>query len=295
MQDFTINILPSKFLLQNSKNYYHFIFDIFFSLFVFLKNNNLLDEEPTLILRSKTPFDGIFNLLTNKKIKYSSRPSKIDNNVSFDSSKMYLGSDLLVNSNTNQNKYSKEDLNQLLLEFREYITNKLSLNQEENSAQNLTIIKRKNSRVILNHKELLKKLAEKEISVKEVCLEELSFKEQVQIMQNTKILIGAHGSGLSNILFLPKKAKAIEINPFGWGINMYKELSQYVGCSYYDVMGEHDDLFYLTKETKKIRKRKEEVEKITKDNSPIFSDYELRYYVREQNIKVDINKLIKLI
>ncbi len=41
----------------------------------------------------------------------------------------------------------------------------------------------------------------------------LSFKEQINIIGNTDILISVHGNGLSHILFLPPNAAAVEIYP----------------------------------------------------------------------------------
>lgn len=46
-----------------------------------------------------------------------------------------------------------------------------------------------------------------------VWFENYSFPEQLQIIRNSKVLIGAHGNGLTHELFLPEKSLVVEIFP----------------------------------------------------------------------------------
>lgn len=68
----------------------------------------------------------------------------------------------------------------------------------------------------------------------------LTMKEQLELMQDTDVLIGMHGAGMVNVLWLPPGASVIEIFPKRkkrWG---YRNLCQYTGCRYRDYRGGRD-------------------------------------------------------
>ena len=65
-----------------------------------------------------------------------------------------------------------------------------------------------------------------------VYMEEMSFKEQIELMKRTTIMIAVHGSGMSNIIFLPKDASVIEIFPFGFERPTYEFLARNIGINY---------------------------------------------------------------
>ena len=44
-------------------------------------------------------------------------------------------------------------------------------------------------------------------------LGQLSFKEQIYLFNNAKIIIGAHGAGFANLAFCKKNTKILEIKP----------------------------------------------------------------------------------
>lgn len=63
-----------------------------------------------------------------------------------------------------------------------------------------------------------------------VCLEDYSFKEQVEIISDVNIVIAKHGSGLSNMIWLPLNSKIIEFDVNVSGKysreNMHKRIAQ---------------------------------------------------------------------
>ena len=68
-------------------------------------------------------------------------------------------------------------------------------------------------RTFQNEKELIKMLESgKKMSVEVADLSEMSFDEQVLLMRRTSILIGAHGAGLTNLIFLPPQAIVVELS-----------------------------------------------------------------------------------
>lgn len=77
-------------------------------------------------------------------------------------------------------------------------------------------------RRLLNEAALLDRLRGREVI--DVCLEDLSFRDQVELMSQTKVLIGMHGAGLTNLMFMPAGGTVIEILPRRNGIFDYNQM-----------------------------------------------------------------------
>lgn len=60
----------------------------------------------------------------------------------------------------------------------------------------------------------------------------MSFQEQVSAMRNTTVLIGVHGAGLTNLLFLPDRAAIVEILPWHWDRRAYERIGHLLGYFY---------------------------------------------------------------
>lgn len=65
-----------------------------------------------------------------------------------------------------------------------------------------------------------------------VYFEEMSFAEQVLLMQETAILVGIHGANLTNLLFLPADGQVVEILSEAYGNPAYLYLANSVGRPY---------------------------------------------------------------
>lgn len=76
----------------------------------------------------------------------------------------------------------------------------------------------------------------------EICIfEEMSFLQQVHLMQETDILLGIHGAGLTNMLFMPERGKILELrNQSDARNNCYFSLASVLGHSYYYLVGQGD-------------------------------------------------------
>lgn len=70
-----------------------------------------------------------------------------------------------------------------------------------------------NSRKLMNELDLISMLLDFGFEVH--CMEDYSFEKQVQLMFETTHLLGVHGGGLTNILFLQSRAKVMEIRMQG--------------------------------------------------------------------------------
>jgi len=71
-----------------------------------------------------------------------------------------------------------------------------------------------------------------------VQLETLSFGEQVALFAQAKVIMGAHGSGLTNILFCQPGTQVIEWMSPHYNRHYYWVISQYLGLEHYCLTGE---------------------------------------------------------
>lgn len=66
-----------------------------------------------------------------------------------------------------------------------------------------------NRRIILNEKELIPILKQYGFSI--IYFEDYNWQQQVAICKHAKIMLGLHGAGLANMLFMPLGSKVIEL------------------------------------------------------------------------------------
>ena len=71
------------------------------------------------------------------------------------------------------------------------------------------------------------------------CFEDYSFKKQVEIMNETKSLVGLHGAGLTNMLFMPENGQVLELRKRDDNTNnCYFSLSSDLNHDYYYQLNE---------------------------------------------------------
>lgn len=112
-----------------------------------------------------------------------------------------------------------------------YVSNTLSITKTEYSVILIERIKPKigsnfHNRVLENHKTLINKLTNYFGSIfKNVILEDLTIDEQVSLFMNADIVIGQHGAGLCNIVWMNKpKSLIIEFPPYI--VNTFKNMAK---------------------------------------------------------------------
>jgi capsular polysaccharide biosynthesis protein len=84
---------------------------------------------------------------------------------------------------------------------------------------------RRHDRVLSNQDEIISIIKDFGINIKEIKFENLTFDEQIKISNGSEFMIGVHGSGLTNLMFMNQDVKIIEIDPFDWGFNCYEHLA----------------------------------------------------------------------
>jgi len=99
----------------------------------------------------------------------------------------------------------------------------------------VTLVVRRSDRKIMNSEELfdtLKSNFSDVANVRKLYLEDLSHQEQFSLMRETTILIGIHGSGLTNLIFLPPGSVLLEIFQYGFTRPTYRYVSGLAGVLY---------------------------------------------------------------
>lgn len=106
----------------------------------------------------------------------------------------------------------------------------------------VTALNRKGSRELLNLGDLehrireLATTASLEVDFREVDFSDVPFEDQVNTAQNTNVLIGAHGAGNSNIIFMRPSAAFIEVFPFAYKAGPFDGLARAFGLEYTPTM-----------------------------------------------------------
>jgi protein O-GlcNAc transferase len=103
----------------------------------------------------------------------------------------------------------------------------------------ITFVDRKKSRHLINHEAYLEELERKfeHVSVQAVDFASIPLKQQIQVAQQTDILVGVHGAGLTHGMFLPPRSAIVEILPGELQHKGFRNLAGLLGHSYCSVHG----------------------------------------------------------
>ena len=185
-------------LIHHWFNYYHWITESLYRLFSMNEN----PENFTLILpeehKTNKFVQETLSVFPNISAVYFPNDSIIKfNNLNFVTEKKYC------------DNYDPKVLNRIRNFYLEYISH----NNIKSPISNENIfISRKNAarRNIINEEDLFRLLHSYNFEI--VDFEDFNFFEQVAISQQAKVLIGTHGSGLTNIIFMEEGAKVMELS-----------------------------------------------------------------------------------
>jgi capsular polysaccharide biosynthesis protein len=105
---------------------------------------------------------------------------------------------------------------------------------------------RSNRRKITNEKDLINVL--KKYKFKIIYSEKISFEKQIKIFSNTKYILGLHGAGLSNLIWMKKKSYLIEIKPeIDLYLNCYFNLASLLNLNYHYLICKKKNMFVSSK------------------------------------------------
>jgi tetratricopeptide (TPR) repeat protein len=108
-----------------------------------------------------------------------------------------------------------------------------SLSEQESQSPNVIYVSRTraSTRVIVQEREIVEAIDEAFGTCHVVHLEDLPFAEQVGIFRYAKVIVGAHGGGLANIVFCRPGTQVIEIRPRN-SPAMYAHISYLLALDY---------------------------------------------------------------
>ena len=95
---------------------------------------------------------------------------------------------------------------------------------------------------LINNEEIKNFLRTKNFQI--IKLSNFNFKDQINIFNKAKVIIGPHGAGFVNLVFCKKKTKIIEIKPVNHSNDLYRKISKI------------NELKYKSIKLKKIKKNK---------------------------------------
>lgn len=108
----------------------------------------------------------------------------------------------------------------LLKRVRDRLIQNSEVRSSQKSERIIYVSRRKSrGRVVLNEHEVEEIL--RPLGAEVFCLEDLSFREQVNLMQDTKVLISIHGAALTNMMFMKEGGCVVELLPRKNGIFDY--------------------------------------------------------------------------
>ncbi|MCH9634651.1 MAG: hypothetical protein S4CHLAM7_14040 [Chlamydiae bacterium] len=126
-----------------------------------------------------------------------------------------------------------------LKEFRDKVWSQLKTYDHANRKPTITYIRRKNRRYLdPDFEKVFLSTLEKKFpnhKIQPVWFEKLTFAQQLQIIRNSDILIGAHGNGLTHSYFLPDNSLVLELFPDGAFAMDYQLISEFSGHNYYAI------------------------------------------------------------
>lgn len=136
---------------------------------------------------------------------------------------------------------------EIIREIREKLRQFFKLDTIEPSKKTMISRQDAHGRRIINYNEVKKQLTEENIH--EIIFEKKTWQQQVEIAANSKLLIGVHGAGLTNILFMSEGTKVLELRRKDDSFNnCYFSLASALNIDYYYLLCEVDDYKKLTQQ-----------------------------------------------
>ncbi len=212
------------------EHYYHFLFDLCLPLFLLVN-----ESQANFKLRLRGPFANITQEL------FGDRAKAIDPHTPSDSMDLVL---------RGMNPQLVSLSRQQIAAFRQFVLHRYAIGPS-GPCRLVLLIERmppdhffkeeatkkgggSSRRSIPNHTELANAISNatpKPFKFRNVRLEQLTFEEQVRAFSQAHLVIGQHGAGLANCLWLPKQSKVLELS-HNLKLQHFKKICSAIGCDY---------------------------------------------------------------
>ena len=221
-----INITKDCILIhnRNSHGYFHWVTDTLPKI-IYIKT---IYKKPYVVLPEKLKIKFIISSLKKFKIKFFFLSK--NNNYTF-KKLTYIGE--LYPSGNPRKKIIEKLKN--LVKFKDNKSARIYISRNKS-----------NRRKIINEKSLIKVL--KKYNFKTIYSEKLTFQKQISIFSSAKYILGLHGAGLSNILWMNKKTFLLELRPEkDLFLNCYFNLANLLDINYYYLICKRNNFFTSSK------------------------------------------------
>ena len=210
-----------------SEGYFHWLTDVAPRILVAQKSKKY--QKDTELLISKKLEDYDFVQVTAKKIN-----QKL---FFYEESQVYKIKTLILPSHVAESgNYNRK----LMQKIRELFTKKLDRKLNQVAGRKIYISRQKSRyRKINNENEVQNLLKKYDYEIH--YFEEYGFEKQIELMQETVSLVGLHGAGLTNMLFMNPKTNVLEIrNQEDKHNNCYFSLASDLDINYYYLLSKGD-------------------------------------------------------
>jgi len=199
------------------EHYYHFLFDLLLPLSRLLQNCQTNIE---FQIHEFGPYTDYLRLVYGDRVRILPR----------EKGKMPASTISLLGMNPFKVSVSPQEIES----FRETIFDRLKINKNPDIDRVLLIERMPpqsyfieqavlpgagaQRRSIPNQEELITRIRDmtgKSYRFKNVCLETMGFKEQLRLFSESRVIIGQHGAGLGNVVWMARKKAVLEITPYG--------------------------------------------------------------------------------
>ena len=197
-----------RFYQDAPDNYCHFVLGNLFEVFVGLSESGVVEADLDLTHNNVLPkFEPLYSVFTARPLRRLSSHAEGARKLSLTPT---------VDWTTLE---STRDFGHYLTGFQSFIWNRLNIRPAA-PANQVTLIRRNrvaSNRYVINEAQLIGQLEaeckRRGVAFEVVDFEGMPFERQVALMSRTSVLIGIHGAGLVNAMFLPPGAAVIELLP----------------------------------------------------------------------------------
>ncbi|KAK6179932.1 hypothetical protein SNE40_012179 [Patella caerulea] len=216
------------FYHYGNSNYYHLHYDTLMPLYHYLYYKKKNNKNTALVPGVETKRLEVIDWTTpafDDEDKFWNRVVSILSNASPDIDMLPVNLNLITTYDSicfktayfGTPKIQRAD-EKFMKSFVMFVKNHFNISHNQLDTNRVGLIKRSNRRRIRNEEELIKNIR-KFTDADVLVFENMTFQEQVQAVQSYTVLIGMNGAGLTNALYLPPGAVAIQMVPYKAQVN----------------------------------------------------------------------------
>jgi len=101
----------------------------------------------------------------------------------------------------------------------------------------ITLLKRSHNRRLINFNKIKSILESIGLPLVVVEPENMDFREELLLYRKTKFIVGAHGAGLANMIFMQSGTFCLELNPYGFYCDFFPTIANIYDITFSEIEG----------------------------------------------------------